>query len=39
MSTNLSSEPIRHRSGWQTLLYKELLRFWKVSFQTISRRC
>src|SRR4030088_111494 len=33
--TNLSSEPIRHRSGWQTLLYKELLRFWKVSFQTI----
>src|ERR1700686_3995707 len=26
---------IRHRSGWQTLLYKELLRFWKVSFQTI----
>jgi ABC-2 type transport system permease protein len=23
------------RSGWVTLLYKELLRFWKVSFQTI----
>src|SRR5437667_8957385 len=22
-------------SGWQTLFYKELLRFWKVSFQTI----
>jgi len=22
-------------SGWSTLLYKELLRFWKVSFQTI----
>ena len=22
--------------GWQTLLYKELLRFWKVSFQTIA---
>ncbi|MEO8137406.1 MAG: ABC transporter permease [Betaproteobacteria bacterium] len=22
-------------SGWRTLLYKELLRFWKVSFQTI----
>jgi ABC-2 type transport system permease protein len=22
-------------SGWMTLLYKELLRFWKVSFQTI----
>ena len=23
------------RSGWRTLFYKELLRFWKVSFQTI----
>lgn len=23
-------------SGWPTLLYKELLRFWKVSFQTIA---
>jgi ABC-2 type transport system permease protein len=22
--------------GWQTLLYKEVLRFWKVSFQTIA---
>nr|MBP8297004.1 metal-dependent hydrolase [Burkholderiales bacterium] len=22
-------------SGWLTLLYKELLRFWKVAFQTI----
>ncbi len=22
-------------SGWLTLLYKELLRFWRVSFQTI----
>ena len=22
-------------AGWLTLLYKELLRFWKVSFQTI----
>ena len=22
-------------SGWQTLLYKEVLRFWKVSFQTV----
>src|SRR5216684_7875284 len=22
-------------SGWLTLFYKELLRFWKVSFQTI----
>ena len=31
----------RHRArvaghGWVTLLYKELLRFWKVSFQTIA---
>jgi len=23
-------------SGWQTLLYKEVLRFWKVAFQTIA---
>jgi len=23
-------------SGWQTLLYKEMLRFWKVAFQTIA---
>ena len=23
-------------TGWLTLLYKELLRFWKVSFQTIA---
>ncbi|MBL0919424.1 MAG: ABC transporter permease [Hydrogenophaga sp.] len=23
-------------SGWQTLFYKELLRFWKVSFQTVA---
>ena len=22
-------------NGWQTLLYKEVLRFWKVSFQTV----
>src|SRR4030088_3037147 len=22
--------------GWLTLLYKELLRFWKVSFQTVA---
>ena len=22
-------------AGWPTLLYKELLRFWKVAFQTI----
>ena len=24
------------RSGFSTLLYKEVLRFWKVSFQTIA---
>src|SRR5436853_4389988 len=35
LSASLTMERIRHRSGWQTLLYKELLRFWKVSFQTI----
>ena len=23
-------------TGWQTLFYKELLRFWKVSFQTVA---
>lgn len=23
-------------TGWQTLFYKEVLRFWKVSFQTIA---
>jgi ABC-2 type transport system permease protein len=23
-------------SGWRTLLYKEVLRFWKVSFQTVA---
>ncbi|MBP6406593.1 MAG: ABC transporter permease, partial [Ramlibacter sp.] len=22
--------------GWQTLLYKEILRFWKVGFQTVA---
>jgi ABC-2 type transport system permease protein len=27
--------PIIHGAGWLTLFYKELLRFWKVSFQTI----
>jgi ABC-2 type transport system permease protein len=25
-----------HSAGWPTLLYKELLRFWKVSLQTIA---
>jgi ABC-2 type transport system permease protein len=25
-----------HLSGWQTLLYKEVLRFWKVAFQTVA---
>ena len=23
-------------TGWQTLLYKETLRFWKVGFQTVA---
>ena len=23
-------------SGWSTLFYKEVLRFWKVSFQTVA---
>ena len=23
-------------TGWQTLLYKEILRFWKVGFQTVA---
>ena len=23
-------------TGWQTLFYKEVLRFWKVSFKTIA---
>ncbi len=23
-------------NGWQTLLYKEVLRFWKVGFQTVA---
>lgn len=23
-------------NGWQTLLKKEVLRFWKVSFQTVA---
>src|SRR3982751_5040343 len=27
---------MRGTHGWTTLLYKELLRFWKVSFQTIA---
>ena len=27
---------VRPMGGWQTLLYKEILRFWKVSFQTVA---
>ena len=34
MSAPLSSTPAGG-SGWLTLVYKELLRFWKVAFQTI----
>ena len=30
---------IGHALGWHTLLYKEMLRFWKVGFQTVARRC
>ena len=26
----------RRMNGWRTLLYKEVLRFWKVSFQTVA---
>ena len=29
-------KPETRRGGWVTLLHKELLRFWKVSFQTIA---
>ncbi|MEO8739827.1 MAG: ABC transporter permease [Casimicrobiaceae bacterium] len=29
------SMAIPSSSGWRTLLYKEVLRFWKVSFQTV----
>ncbi|HEY3178690.1 MAG TPA: ABC transporter permease [Casimicrobiaceae bacterium] len=32
----MSTARIYQGSGWITLLYKELLRFWKVSFQTIA---
>src|SRR5690242_386016 len=32
----LMSAEVFLRQGWLTLLYKELLRFWKVSFQTIA---
>jgi ABC-2 type transport system permease protein len=28
--------PVAEGGGWRTLLYKELLRFWKVAFQTIA---
>ncbi len=30
------SQPAQARSGFYTLLYKELLRFWRVGFQTIA---
>lgn len=29
-------EEARPAGGWQTLLYKEILRFWKVGFQTVA---
>src|SRR5215207_5919618 len=28
--------PMPTTGGWQTLLYKEVLRFWKVGFQTVA---
>ena len=37
MSKSVSAiEPSSTRSGFYTLLYKELLRFWRVAFQTIA---
>ncbi len=30
------SVPALALGGWQTLLYKEVLRFWKVGFQTVA---
>jgi ABC-2 type transport system permease protein len=34
--TTTSTRPVSARSGFYTLLYKELLRFWRVAFQTIA---
>ena len=34
-SEAIALEAPAHGAGWLTLFYKELLRFWKVSFQTI----
>jgi len=31
-----NAQPAQRTSGFRTLLYKEVLRFWKVSFQTIA---
>ncbi|HAJ12918.1 MAG: ABC transporter permease [Hydrogenophaga sp.] len=31
-----TQEVVRPGSGWRTLLYKEVLRFWKVGFQTVA---
>ena len=36
MTRSALSPPAFSGTGWLTLLYKELLRFWKVSFQTIA---
>jgi ABC-2 type transport system permease protein len=39
MSAQQESSPVngmRAAGGWQTLFYKEVLRFWKVSFQTVA---
>lgn len=32
----ISAQTARRRTGFRTLLYKEVLRFWKVSFQTVA---
>jgi len=34
--TSSPIQPVSNRSGFYTLLYKELLRFWRVGFQTIA---
>jgi ABC-2 type transport system permease protein len=36
MSSNLPVATSGSGAGWQTLLYKETLRFWKVAFQTVA---
>jgi ABC-2 type transport system permease protein len=33
---NAGATGVHGMTGWQTLLYKEVLRFWKVGFQTVA---